>query len=68
MEVTEGALVTRVFSDSPAEGAGIVANDIIVSVDDKDVQGFSIQDIANLIKGEIGSFVKLGLLGKSAIY
>jgi|BioPla2DNA2_1021312.scaffolds.fasta_scaffold00648_4 carboxyl-terminal processing protease len=66
MEVTEGALVTRVFSDSPAEGAGIVANDIIVSVDDKDVQGFSIQDIANLIKGEIGSFVKLGVVRKNS--
>ena len=66
MEAAEGALITNVFSGSPAEGAGILINDMVVSVDDEDVQGFSLQDIANLIRGEIGSFVKVGVIRKES--
>lgn len=66
METSEGALVTRVFSNSPAEGAGILPDDIIVKVDGHDVKGFSTSDIANLIRGEKGSFVKIGIIRGSS--
>lgn len=62
METSEGALITRVFSNSPAEGAGILPDDIIVKVDGRDVKGFSTQDIANLIRGDKGSFVEIGVV------
>lgn len=62
METTEGALVTRVFKNSPAEGAGILPDDIIVKVNGQDVKGLSVQDIANLIRGVKGSFVEIGII------
>lgn len=62
METSEGALVTRVFTNSPAEGAGILPDDIIVKVDGQDVKGLSAQDIANLIRGREGTFVEIGII------
>lgn len=62
IQVPEGVMVTRVFTNSPAEGAGVFANDIIVRVDGTDVAGFSSTDVASLIKGEAGTFVELGIL------
>lgn len=70
-QVPEGALVTRVFSNSPAESAGILPNDRIVKVDKSDVNGFSVTDIASLIRGEDGTFVEIGILrgnSKEIIY
>lgn len=51
---------------SPIEGApgfkaGIKPEDIIVSVDDVDIKGHTSSKVANLIKGEPGTQVKLGI-------
>jgi len=43
LETTNGALVTGVFSNSPARTSGVVADDIIVAID-----GVMINDIADL--------------------
>lgn len=40
LESTEGALVTQVLEDSPAERAGIVHGDIIVQIDDSKILSF----------------------------
>lgn len=61
IEVPEGVLVTRVFENSPAEGAGVLANDMIVRVDGVDIGGFRSTDVASLIRGEIGTTVELGI-------
>ncbi|HEY8422617.1 MAG TPA: S41 family peptidase [Thermoclostridium sp.] len=61
IETPEGALITRVFSNSPAAGAGLLPDDIIVNVDGKNVKGLSSQDIAGLIKGEEGTTVRIGI-------
>mgnify|MGYP000865323825 FL=1 len=66
METSEGALITRVFSNSPAESAGILRDDIIVKVDGKDVKGLSSQDIANLIRGDEGTIVEIGIIRGSS--
>lgn len=67
METSNGALVTRVFKNSPAESAGILPDDIIVEVDGKAVKGLTVQEIANLIRGMKGTFVEVGILrGASA--
>jgi carboxyl-terminal processing protease len=62
IQVPEGAQVTRVFSNSPAESAGIMVKDRIVQVDKVDVTGFTVSDIASLIRGENGTYVEIGVL------
>ncbi|HEY8500207.1 MAG TPA: S41 family peptidase [Clostridia bacterium] len=64
--VPEGVIVVRVFENSPAEGAGILADDIITRVDGKDVAGMNAQDISNLIRGESGTYVELGIIRSRA--
>lgn len=66
-QVSEGVQVTKVFANSPAEGAGIITDDRIVRVNGKDIAGFTSTDAAALIKGEAGTYVELGILrGSSA--
>lgn len=60
--VPEGVIVVRVFDNSPAESAGIIADDIITQVDGTDVAGLTAQDISNLIRGESGTYVELGII------
>jgi carboxyl-terminal processing protease len=60
--VPEGVIVVRVFENSPAESAGIIADDIITQVDGKDVEGLTAQDISNIIRGESGTYVDLGII------
>lgn len=62
MQVPEGVMVTRVFASSPAEGAGIIPNDIIIRVDGQDIAGMTATEVSNLIKGEEGTIVELGIL------
>lgn len=66
-QVPEGVLVTRVFANSPAEGAGILPDDRIIRVNGTDIAGFTPSEAAALIKGEAGTFVDLEVLrGDSA--
>ncbi len=44
---------------SPAERAGLKAGDYIVAVDDKDVKGLSVDEVASRIRGKKGTYVKL---------
>ena len=56
-----GALVTRVFEDSPAEAAGIEAQDVIVSVDDEPVEDNV--DLRNRIGlSPVGETVRIGIV------
>ncbi|MFA6521428.1 MAG: S41 family peptidase [Candidatus Gracilibacteria bacterium] len=45
--------------DSPAEKAGVLPNDVITKVDDKDIKGMNLTDVVKLIKGPKGSSVTL---------
>lgn len=45
--------------DTPADRAGVLANDEILEIDTKSTQGMSVKDAANLIRGEKGTIVKL---------
>ena len=53
--------VTKVFSGSPAEAAGIEAGDVIVSADDNSLIGVAVEYGVTLIKGEAGTTVKIGV-------
>ena len=51
--------VMRTTKDNPAREAGILAGDIIYKVDDKEMTGLSTEEVANALRGEEGSEVKV---------
>ncbi|NLY46413.1 MAG: S41 family peptidase [Tissierella sp.] len=56
--------VVRPINGSPAEKAGLLPDDIIISVDAKSVKGMSADQAVDLIKGEIGTVAKLRVRSK----
>lgn len=59
--VNEQFIITKVFPDSPAESAGLLAGDKIINIDGVDIAGLTIEEISNRIKGEIGSKVNIAI-------
>lgn len=51
--------IIRTLSDNPAEKAGLAANDIILSINDQSTSGWSVDKAVSLIRGEVGTTVKL---------
>lgn len=51
------ALVKKVFNDSPAEKAGILAGDIMKKIDGKSIDGYTTDEIKAAVIGEEGSKV-----------
>ena len=47
------------FEGSPAEGAGLIAGDLIVAVDGKSTDGASMGDVADWVRGEAGTTVEV---------
>lgn len=54
-------LITEVMIDSPAEAAGIRANDVIVEVDGVNIEDMEFYDGVALILGEVGESITLGV-------
>jgi len=55
----EDIVIVSPIKESPAEKAGLKANDIVLEVDDVSVIGLPLQEVVNLIRGEEGTQVKL---------
>jgi carboxyl-terminal processing protease len=51
--------VLSIIPGNPAEEAGIIAGDIFVGVDDQPLDGMTTDQVADLVKGEVGTNVKL---------
>ena len=51
--------IGKIFSNSPAEKAGLNENDILLKVDDVDVTKKTLSQIADIVKGKKGSSVNL---------
>ncbi len=60
-----GVKISSVFTDGPAQRAGLKGEDIIVEVDGKRVAGMASDDIVLLIKGAEGTYVKLKVMRPS---
>jgi caspase domain-containing protein/PDZ domain-containing protein len=54
----------EIFGNSPAEKAGIAANDIIFQIDGEPVAGLTLQQITEKIRGPEGTKIKLKMLRK----
>jgi carboxyl-terminal processing protease len=52
-------LIAEIFPNSPAASSGLKRGDRIVGVDGQDVTGQSVGDVANLIRGDAGTNVKI---------
>ena len=62
--------ITRVFKDAPADKAGLLAGDVIETVDGTDVKGKTTAEVKDLVVGEEGSLVKVGVSrqGQSLVF
>lgn len=54
--------IVNVMEGSPAQFANLLPDDIILTVDGKDVNGLSLSDVANLVRGQENSFVNITVL------
>ncbi len=54
--------VVRVYDHTPAAGEGVRAEDIIVGIDDRDVQGLDLETAIGLMRGPVGSKIKLSVM------
>lgn len=55
-------VIISTVENTPAQKAGVKAGDILSKVDDKDVHGKNISEIAQLIRGEEGTIVKIEII------
>lgn len=59
--IEEGVLVLSVMEGTPAEGAGLRQDDVIVAIDGTSVEGLSQRDVVNRLRGRTGSEVELAI-------
>lgn len=54
--------IVNVMEGTPAQFANLLPEDIILAIDGKEVNGLSLSEVANLVKGPENSFVNLTIL------
>lgn len=62
IEVTMDRGVVKVVSPiegTPAYKAGVKAGDLIIKIDDQDVQGLTLSDAVEMMRGKVGSDIKI---------
>ena len=59
-------VIVSPFEDTPAYKKGIKAGDIILSVDDISLDGKTVEEAANLLRGKPGTIVKIEILSNGA--
>ena len=60
--------IIKVFSNSPAQVAGIQAGDFIIEVNGEDIKGWTSEKVASNIKGEIGTSVNVTILRGNQVF
>jgi carboxyl-terminal processing protease len=51
--------VVRTLKDTPAEKSGVVAGDVLLTVNDEGLTGLTVDQVVKKIRGDVGSTVKL---------
>ena len=64
-KASEGIRIAEVFPDSPAQSGGVVVDDIITHIDGASIQGVSLDNAVERLRGPIGSKVTIGVLRSS---
>jgi membrane-associated protease RseP (regulator of RpoE activity) len=54
-------IINNVLKDSPAFAAGVQVNDVMLSIDGKDLKGIDSLAVRNLLRGKIGSPIEITL-------
>ncbi len=54
--------VVSPIDDTPAARAGLEAGDLVVTIDDQDVLGMSLSEAVNVMRGPVGSDIRLTIL------
>ena len=65
---TEGMLVVRVYEDSGADFAGILADDIITAVDGQSIIGLTLTEIRAMLRREIGDTAVVTVLRNGSYF
>ena len=52
-------IIANTFKDEPGDKAGLKAGDIITHVNDESVEDMTLEDLSEIVKGEVGTTVKL---------
>lgn len=55
-------VIVTPYDETPASEAGLKAGDTILAIDNENVQGLSLDEVAKRLRGEQGSTVKLSIL------
>lgn len=69
IEVTSEEGILKIVSPldgTPASKAGLLANDLIVDIDDTPTDGFTLQQAVDKMRGPVGSTIKLTIVRKGA--
>lgn len=59
--ITEDFSVSEVYQGSPAEKAGVEIGDIITGVDGLSISGMEIEDVSDMVRGDVGTEVILSV-------
>ena len=60
-EVESGILITKVFTDGPADKGGLLVGDLILAVNNQKTEGASLEQVSNRVRGEAGTKVNLSV-------
>ena len=53
------------IDDTPADKAGVQAQDLIIKLDNQSVKGMSLEEAVNIMRGKIGTSITLTILRKN---
>ena len=59
--INGNTMIVSPFPGSPAEIAGLMPNDLVITVDGEDVVGRGLQEVIRLIQGPEGTTVRMGI-------
>jgi carboxyl-terminal processing protease len=60
-------VISRVLPSTPAQQAGLQANDVVVTIDGQTTTGLTVDQAVNKIRGNVGTHVRLGVLRNAAV-